>query len=41
MFDKFLVSQQVKRMVIITDKRGIYQLSHEFPNDLRLRSLEN
>ena len=41
MFDKIFVSQQVKRIVIISNKHGIHQLPHEFPNDLRLRSLGN
>ena len=41
MFDKIFVSPKVKRMVIITNKHGIYELSHELPNDLRLRTLEN
>ena len=33
-------SPQVKRCAIITYKHGIYELSHELPNDLRLRTLE-
>ena len=38
MFDKVFVSPQVKRIVIISNKHGIYELPHELPNDLRLRS---
>ena len=34
-------SPQVKRSVNITNKHGIQELPHEFPNDLRLRILEN
>ena len=30
MFDKILVSPQVKRIVIISNKHGIYELPHEF-----------
>ena len=29
-------SPQVKQSVIISNKHGIYELSHELPNDLRL-----
>ena len=36
-----MCSPQSKRGAIITYKHGIYELSHEFPNDLRLRILEN
>ena len=39
MFDKIYVSPQVKRIVIITKKHGIHELSHDLPNDLRLRTL--
>ena len=35
------LSPQVKRIVIISTKNGIYKLSHELPNDLRLRILGN
>ena len=28
---------KVKRSVIISNKRGIYELTHKLPNDLRLR----
>ena len=31
----------MKRIVIINNKHGIYELPHGFPNDLRLRILEN
>ena len=31
---------QEKRSVIISNKRGIYELPHEFPNDLGLSNLE-
>ena len=41
MFDKIFVSPQVKRIVIISNKHGIYELPHELPNDLRLRKLGN
>ena len=41
MFDKIFVSPQVKRIVIISNKHGIYELPHELPNDLRLRTLGN
>ena len=34
-------SPQVKRSVIISNKHSIYELPHELPNDLRLRSSEN
>ena len=39
MFYQIFLSPQVKRYVIITFKHGIYKLSHELPNDLRLRIL--
>ena len=38
MFDKIFVSPQVKRIVIISNKHGIYELLHKLPNDLRLRT---
>ena len=41
MFDQVFVSPQVKRIVIISNKYGIYELPHEFPNDVRLRTLGN
>ena len=39
MLDKIFVSPQVKRIVIITNKHGIYGMSHELPKDLKLRTL--
>ena len=36
MFDQIFLSPQVKRSVIISNKRGIYELPHKLPNDLRL-----
>ena len=39
MFFKVFVSPQVKRIVIISNKHGIYELPHELPNDLRLKDL--
>ena len=41
MFEKILVSPQVKWIVIISNKRGIYELPHELPINLRLRTLGN
>ena len=43
LFDVYQIflSPQVKRWAIITYKRGIYELPHELPNDLRLRILGN
>ena len=41
MFDKIYVSPQVKRIVIISNKHGIQELSQELPNDVRLRTLVN
>ena len=38
MFYQIFPSPQVKRCAIITYKHGIYELSHEFPNDLRLNN---
>ena len=32
---------QVKRSVIISNKHGIYELSHQFPNNLSLLILGN
>ena len=42
-FGKFLLSPQVKQILIISNKYGIYELAHEIPNDLtrsKLRSLK-
>ena len=41
MFDKIFVSPQVKRIVIISNKHGIYELPQKLPNDFRLRTLGN
>ena len=41
MFYKIFLSPQVKRWVIITYKHGIYELPHEFLNNLGLRILGN
>ena len=41
MFDKIFVSPQVKRIVIISNKHGIYDLPYELPNDLRLRKYQD
>ena len=39
MFYQVFFSPQVKRLVIITYKHGIYQLPHELPNDFKLKNL--
>ena len=39
MFYQIFLSPQVKRSSIISNKQGVYELSHELPNDLRLRIL--
>ena len=39
MLYQIFLSPQVKQYAIITYKSGIYELSHELPNDLRI--LEN
>ena len=39
MFGQIFLSSQVKRRVIISNKRGIYELPHKLPNDLRLIGL--
>ena len=41
MFDQIFLSLTVKQSVIIINKHGIYELPHEFPNDLKSRILEN
>ena len=41
MFYQIFLSPQEKRIVIISNKRGIYELPHELPNGLRLRILGN
>ena len=40
MFYQIFLSPQVKRIVIISNKHGIYELPQELLNDLRLRKLE-
>ena len=37
MFNQILLSPQVERGAVISNKHGIYELSHELPNDLRLK----
>ena len=41
MVEQIFFSPQMKRRVIISNIYGIYELSHELPNDLRLRILGN
>ena len=41
MFYQIFLSPQVKRSAILTYKHGIYKLSRELSNDLRLRTLGN
>ena len=41
MFYKVFFSPQVKQCAIITYKHGMYEPSHELPNDLKLRILGN
>ena len=41
MFDQIVLSPQVRRTVIISNKHGVSDLSHELPNDLRLKILGN
>ena len=41
MFYQTFLSPQVKRIVITSNKHGIYELPHELPDNLRLRKLEN
>ena len=41
MFHKIFLSPQVKRIVIISNKHGIYELPNELPNDFRVRILGN
>ena len=40
-FDQIFVSPQVKQIVNIGNKHGIYEFPHELPNDLSLRTLGN
>ena len=37
MFEKILVSPQVKGIVIINNKHGVSDLPHELPNNLYLK----
>ena len=37
MFYQVFLAPEVQQCVIITYKHGIYMLSHELPNDLRLK----
>ena len=39
MFHQIFFSPQVKQSLIISNKHGIYELSRELPNDLRLKDL--
>ena len=39
MFYQIFLLLQVKQSAIISNKYGIYELSHEFPNKLRLKIL--
>ena len=41
MFYQIFFSPQVKRIAIISNKHGIYELPHELSNDLRLKILGN
>ena len=41
MFYQIFLSPEVKQCAITTYKHGIYELPHEFPNDLRLTKLGN
>ena len=41
MFYQIFLSRQIKRIVIISSKHGIYEFPQELPNDLRLRKLED
>ena len=41
MFYKIFLSPQMEIWAITTYKHGIYESSHELPNDLRLRILGN
>ena len=41
MFYQIFLSPQVKQSAIVSNKQGVYELPHEFPNDLRLRLIGN
>ena len=34
MLDQIFLSPQVKQSVLVSERHGIYELSHELPNDL-------
>ena len=40
-FYLIFLSPQVKRSAIISNTQDVYELPHEFPNDLRIRILGN
>ena len=40
MFYQIFLSPQMKQWAIITYKHDVHELSHDLPNDLRLRILE-
>ena len=41
MFYQIVVLPKVKRCTILSYKHGLYELPHELPNKLRLRTLGN
>ena len=41
MIYQIFLSPQVKQIVIISNKYGIYELPHKLPNNVRLRTIEN
>ena len=41
MFYQMMLLPQVKRCATISNKHGIYELTHELPNDLGLKILGN
>ena len=41
MFGEIFLSPQVKQIMIISNKHGIYELPHELLYDLSLKSLGN
>ena len=41
MFYQIFLSPEVKQSTIISNKKGVYKLPHELPNDLRHRILGN
>ena len=41
MVEEIFLSPEVKRIVVISNNNSICDLPHEFPNDLRLRTLGN